>query len=76
MGAVLVIAILVAMGLVVYAVIRGLMAFANMRPDDVDENGVPKSLVTQNRMMFARVKWQALAVLLLAVLMIVAGSAG
>lgn len=71
MGAVLVIAIIAAMGLVVFALIRGLMAFADMRADDLDENGVPKSLATQNRMMFARVKWQAIAVLLMALLMII-----
>lgn len=60
--------ILAAAGGVVYALIRGLHAFANMKPDDVDENGIPKSLARQNKMMFARVKWQAVAVTLIIIL--------
>jgi hypothetical protein len=51
-----------------------LHAFANLRPADLDETGLPKSLAVQNKMMFARVKWQFIAVALLAVLVIVAGS--
>lgn len=70
MGALLVLGIFIAMGLVVYALFRGLSAFANMKPDEVDENGVPKSLVTQNKMMFARIKWQAIAILLVALLLV------
>jgi len=69
MGALFVIAIMIAMGLVVFAVIRGLIAFANMEPGETDANGVPKSLITQNKMMFARIKWQAIAILLLALLL-------
>lgn len=69
MGALIVIAIMIAMGLVVFAVIRGLIAFANMEPGEKDENGIPKSLITQNKMMFARIKWQAIAILLLALLL-------
>ena len=37
----LILFLLVAMGFVVFAVVRGLRAFANMQPNDVDENGVP-----------------------------------
>lgn len=55
--------IIFAMGAVVFAVVRGLHAFADMKPADLDENGVPKSLSTQNKMMFARVKWQAIAII-------------
>lgn len=70
MNALLIIALLVVMGLVVWAVVRGLYAFANMKPDELDENGVPKSLNMQNKMMFARVKWQAIAVLLIVILLL------
>lgn len=70
MNILLIIALLVAMGFVVFAVVRGLVAFANMKPADVDENGVPKSLHMQNKMMFARVKWQAIAVVLVVILLL------
>ena len=67
----LVLLIVVAAGAVAFALIRGLLAFANLKPADVDENGLPKSLTVQNNMMFARVKWQAITVLLIVVLLFV-----
>lgn len=70
MGVLLIIALVLVMGLVVFAVVRGLYAFANMDPNDVDENGVPRSLARQNQMMFARVKWQAIAIALVAIIVI------
>jgi hypothetical protein len=70
----LVLLIIGAVGAVAFALIRGLHAFANLRPADLDETGLPKSLAVQNKMMFARVKWQFIAVALLAVLVIAAGS--
>jgi hypothetical protein len=70
----LVLLIIGAVGAVAFALIRGLHACANLRPADLDETGLPKSLAVQNKMMFARVKWQFIAVALLAVLVIVAGS--
>lgn len=69
MNTLLILLLIVAMGFVVFAVIRGLHAFANMQPNDVDENGVPKSLVIQNKMMFSRVKWQAIAVIVVMILL-------
>ncbi len=68
--AIIILLILVAMGGAVYAVIRGLHAFANMRPDDVGEDGIPKSLAMQNKMMFTRIKFQAIAVLLVVLLLL------
>jgi hypothetical protein len=70
----LVLLIILAAGAVVFALVRGLHAFANMKPAEVDEHGIPHSLNIQNKAMFARVKWQAVVVLLLVVLMVVAGS--
>ncbi|MCC6478380.1 hypothetical protein [Sphingorhabdus sp.] len=70
MGVLLIIALVLVMAMVVYAVVRGLHAFANMDPNDTDENGVPRSLARQNQMMFARVKWQAVAVALVAIIVI------
>lgn len=63
--------IIAALGGVVFALVRGLHAFAHLRPADVDENGIPKSLTRQNQMMFARVKWQAVTILLIVVLLLV-----
>jgi hypothetical protein len=53
----------------VVALVRGLTAFSQMRADEVGEDGVPVSLTAQNRMMFARVKWQAIAIILVAALL-------
>ena len=74
MDTLLILLLLVAMGFVVFAVVRGLRAFANMQPNEVDENGVPKSLVIQNKMMFSRVKWQAIAILLVVIIMLGRGA--
>jgi Hypoxia induced protein conserved region len=65
----LVLLIILAAGAVVFALVRGLHAFANMKPAEVDEHGIPHSLNVQNKAMFARVKYQALAVLLIVVLL-------
>ncbi len=70
MNILLILLLVVALGFVVLAVVRGLHAFANMKPNEVDENGVPKSLVMQNKMMFSRVKWQAIAVILVVILLL------
>lgn len=73
MSYVLIILILIAAGAVVYALARGLIAFANMKPDDVDADGVTASHKKQNQMMFARVKYQAIAIVLVALLILIAG---
>jgi hypothetical protein len=70
MNVLLILLLLVVMGLVVWAVMQGLHAFANMKADEVDEHGVPLSLKVQNKMMFARVKWQAIAVALVVILLL------
>ena len=74
MDTLLILLLLVAMAFVVTAVVRGLRAFANMQPNEVDENGVPKSLVLQNKMMFSRVKWQAIAILLVVIILLGRGA--
>lgn len=70
----LILLILIAAGAVIFALVRGLIAFANMEPDDVDAEGVTASHKKQNEMMFARVKYQAIAVVLVALLILMAGS--
>lgn len=73
MSYILILLILLAAGAVIFALVRGLIAFANMEPDDVDADGVTASHKKQNEMMFARVKYQAIAVILVALLLLLAG---
>lgn len=70
----LVLLIIASAGAVAFALVRGLHAFANMRPTELDKDGIPESLAMQNKMMFARVKWQAITIMLVVVLLLVAGS--
>lgn len=69
----LILLIVAAAGAVVYALVRGLIAFANMEPEDVDGDGITASHKKQNEMMFARVKYQAIAIVLVVVLLLLAG---
>ena len=69
MNILLILLIIVAAGFVVFALARGLHAFANMKPAEVDDHGIPNSLNVQNKMMFARVKWQAITILLIVLLL-------
>lgn len=71
MSTLLILLLIAAMGAVVYAVVRGLHAFGSMDNGDLDENGVPKSLTVQNKMMFSRVKWQAIAIIIVAILLLI-----
>ena len=66
----LILLLIIAMGFVVFAVARGLHAFANMKPDELGEDGIPKSLTLQNKAMFSRIKWQAAAVGLVVILLL------
>lgn len=70
-----IIAILGAAGMVVFALVRGLIAF--VQTNDAAKNGEDLMAMhhKQNQMMFARVKWQAIVIVLLIVFgMIAAGS--
>ncbi len=73
MNWIFVILIVLAAVAVVVALIRGLIAFATMDANDVDENGIARGHKKQNEMMFARVKYQAIAVILIALMILVAG---
>ncbi|NCN85169.1 MAG: hypothetical protein GW808_00880 [Sphingomonadales bacterium] len=73
MSYILILMIVAAAGAVVYALVRGLIAFANMEPGDVDAEGITASHKKQNEMMFARVKYQAIAIILVVILLAVAG---
>lgn len=62
-----------AVSLVVYALLRGLHAFVD--PKRITENYQTKSFETQNKMMFARVKWQAIVIMIVVILMYVVNNA-
>lgn len=73
MNILLIALIVLCAGAVVVALVRGLIAFANMEVEDVDAEGVTASHKKQNEMMFARVKYQAIAIVLVALLLLIAG---
>ncbi|NOW45036.1 hypothetical protein FHW96_001182 [Novosphingobium sp. SG751A] len=64
--------IVVAMGFVVVSLAKGIIAFLQTTRDDLESGGgqgpSPMQL-KQNEMMFARIKYQALAVIVVAVLL-------
>lgn len=72
----IILAIVVAAGFVLFSLARGLIYFAQTSNDiangRVDASGVAHGHSMQNKMMFARVKWQAITILLLVVLGFVA----
>lgn len=74
MDTILVIAIIVAAIAVVVALVRGLIGFLRTAREDVDGPGTSDMHAFQNRMMFARVKYQAIAIILLVLLGIVAAA--
>ena len=75
MNTVLVIGLILAMGFVVVSLVRGIIAFLQASRADIDAGGERhKELqLQQNRMMFARIKWQAAAVLVVALLLAISG---
>lgn len=72
MTTLLVIVLVVLMGLVVYSLVRGIVAFLKSTKVDLereDTGTATEMQLMQNKMMFARIKYQALAVVVVAVLL-------
>ncbi|MED5544958.1 MAG: hypothetical protein VYD90_06895 [Pseudomonadota bacterium] len=73
MSTLLVIVIVALMIAVVISLVRGIIAFLNGTKEDLNrdptETGPSKSQQMQNRMMFNRIKYQAAAVLVCALLL-------
>jgi len=63
--------LLVFMGLAVYSLVRGIMAFLQSTKDDLNapDGGPTASQLKQNKMMFNRILYQGLAVLVVAILL-------
>ena len=76
MNTVLVILLVVAMIFVVVSLVRGIVAFLQSHRADIDAGGdrQKEMQLLQNRMMMNRIKFQALAILVVIVLLAVAGA--
>ena len=75
MNYVLVPVLLVLMGLVAYSLIRGIIAFLKTTKIDLEtgEGSTATDMqLLQNKAMFARIKYQALAILVVAIILAVA----
>jgi len=69
--------IVVLMGMVVFSLVKGIMAFLKSTRLDLerdDAGGATEMQLLQNRMMFNRIKYQAAAVLVVAVLLAISKS--
>ncbi|MBC2665087.1 HIG1 domain-containing protein [Novosphingobium flavum] len=77
MSYILVPVIVVLMGMVVYSLVRGIIAFLKSTRDDLDRGDAPgasEMQLLQNKMMFNRIKYQAAAVLVVVLLLAIAKS--
>ena len=74
MTTVLVIVLVVLMGLTVYSLVRGVIAFLKTTKVDLETRGGGETAtdmqLLQNKMMMNRIKYQALAILVVAVLLL------
>ena len=70
----LVIVLVVLMGLVVYSLVRGVVAFLQSHKADIDAGGQRQQdmQLLQNKMMFNRIKYQALAIVVVAIIISIA----
>ncbi len=76
MNTFLVILLLVAMLMVVVSLVRGIVAFLKSTRIDLESGeqvDATEMQLKQNRAMMARVKWQAVAIVIIAVILAVAG---
>lgn len=67
--------ILVLMAMVVYSLVRGIMAFLKSTRTDLERGDAPgasEMQLLQNKMMFNRIKYQAAAILVVALLLAIA----
>ncbi len=67
--------LLIFMGLAVFSLIRGIVAFLNSTKKDFDYEGegASPSQLLRNKMMFNRIKYQALAIVVVMILLAVSG---
>jgi hypothetical protein len=75
MNIILVIALILAMGATLFALVRGIIAFVQTNKEQMNlPEGTPSpSGLKQNRMMMNRILFQALAVIIVAILLLMKG---
>jgi len=71
MNNILGIALIVAMIATVVMLVRGIVAFLRTSRDEIDGNGISKSGLQQNKMMRNRIMWQAIAIIIVILLLVV-----
>ncbi|MCW1383116.1 HIG1 domain-containing protein [Novosphingobium sp. KCTC 2891] len=66
--------LLIFMGLAVYSLVRGIIAFLQTTKEGLErgDEGLKEMQLLQNRMMFNRIKFQGLAIAVVAILLAVA----
>ena len=64
----IILAIVIAAGFVLFSLVRGLIYFAQTSDNLTNGTGPSQGHLMQNKMMFARVKWQAITILLLVIM--------
>jgi len=69
---ILIAALLILMGLTLYSLLRGLNAFRQTLDASLDPEGARELQLMQNQMMWARIKYQGLAIAVIFVLLLVA----
>ncbi|OYX41237.1 hypothetical protein [Altererythrobacter fulvus] len=72
MNTFLVIVLLGLMAMVVYSLVRGIVAFLQTTRRDIDNGGTTnlrELQLQQNKMMFARIKYQALAIVVIVIIL-------
>jgi hypothetical protein len=75
MNYILIPVLVILMVMVVVSLVRGIIAFMQSTKLDLESDGdrATAMQLRQNKMMFARIKYQALAIVVVAVVMMVAG---
>ena len=70
----LIVVLLILMAFVVYSLVRGIIAFLQSHKADIESGGERQRemQLLQNKMMFNRIKYQALAIVVVAVIMMIA----
>jgi hypothetical protein len=73
MNTLLVIVLIVAVAYVVISLVRGIIAFLQSTKLDLESDGerAREMQLRQNKMMFARIKYQALAIVVVAILLMI-----
>lgn len=66
-------ALIILMGMTLYSLLRGLNAFRQTLDGNLDPEGALQLQIKQNKMMWARIKYQGAAIAVVMILLAVAG---